>query len=203
MRPQRNSEYIAFSGTRKLAAGSAVEVAAQAKRHLTDHPDATLLIFDRRTSAQIEFDLRGTEAAVLKRLEKSFAEEEEDPVKPAGPGRPKLGVVSREVSLLPRQWEWLAAQPGGASATIRRLVDDAKKRTADLDRVREAQEAAYKFMNVMAGNLPHYEEALRALYSGKADLFVTLTANWPEDVREHAWRLAAAALESGPSGSGA
>ena len=106
--------------------------------------------------------------------------------RPRGPGRPKLGVVAREVTLLPRHWEWLAQQPGGASVAIRKLVEEARRTGEDRDRVRQAQEAAYRFMSAMAGNKPHYEDAIRALFAGEAARFEKLIAEWPADVRDHA-----------------
>ena len=105
---------------------------------------------------------------------------------PRGPGRPKLGVVAREITLLPRHWEWLAQQPGGASVAIRRLVEQARRSGEDKDRMRQAREAAYRFMSAMAGNKPHYEDAIRALFAGDPARFEELIAGWPADVRDHA-----------------
>ena len=107
-----------------------------------------------------------------------------------GRGRPKLGVVGREVTLLPRQWEWLAAQPGGASVALRRLVDEAKRSAGTAPQLRASQEAAYHFMSAMAGNLPGFEEATRALFANDARGFDQQVSTWPEDVRAHAARLA-------------
>ena len=90
---------------------------------------------------------------------------------PRGPGRPKLGVVAREITLLPRHWDWLAQQKGGASVAIRKLVDEARRVNEDGDRIRLAQEAAYRFMSAMAGNRPHYEEAIRALFAADSASF--------------------------------
>ena len=109
-------------------------------------------------------------------------------------GRPRLGVVAREVTLLPRHWEWLSAQPGGASVALRKLVEEARRVKAPEDRRREAQESAYRFMTVMAGNEPGFEEALRALYSEDRERFEMYSAAWPKDVREHARELAGAAF---------
>ncbi|MFY0534142.1 DUF2239 family protein [Nannocystis pusilla] len=50
----------------------------------------------------------------------------EEPPARTGPGRPKLGVVSREVSLLPRHWEWLERQPSGSR---RRCADSSRRRS--------------------------------------------------------------------------
>lgn len=114
---------------------------------------------------------------------------------PRGPGRPKLGVVAREVTLLPRHWEWLNGQPGGASVALRKLVDEARRANDGKDRVRQAREAAYRFMSVMAGNERGFEEATRALFAGDRERFEEFVASWPADVRDHAKRLAAAAFE--------
>ena len=107
----------------------------------------------------------------------------------AGPGRPKLGVVSREISLLPRHWEWLEGQPQGASAAIRRLVDEARKRAPDEIQARKAREAAGNFMWAMAGNLANFEEASRALYAGDPERLERQIRNWPQDVRAYVYRL--------------
>ena len=111
-----------------------------------------------------------------------------------GPGRPRLGVVAREVTLLPRHWDWLNDQPGGASAALRRLVDQARKANAGRDRIRRAQEATYRFMSAMAGDEPGFEEATRALFAGRPAVFDALTDAWPPDVRDHSRKLAAPAF---------
>ena len=109
---------------------------------------------------------------------------------PAAPGRPKLGVVARQITLLPRHWEWLGEQPGGASVTLRKLVEEARRSTAGEAALRRSREACYRFMTTMAGDEPNYEEALRALFAGDAQRFAALTELWPPDVRDHARRLA-------------
>lgn len=120
---------------------------------------------------------------------------DEEQSSPRGRGRPKLGVVAREVTLLPRHWEWLNGQPGGASVVLRKLVDAARVAGEDKDRVRRAQEAVDRFMTAMAGNLPGYEEATRALYANDTVRFDAMIASWPADVRRHTQKLAALALE--------
>ncbi|MBV8158473.1 MAG: DUF2239 family protein, partial [Dyella sp.] len=132
-------------------------------------------------------DFRGTDDEVLARLPVSAQAE---PAVARGPGRPKLGVVAREVTLLPRHWDWLAAQPGGASATLRRLVEDARRASSGQDRRREASEAVDRFMLAMTGNLPDYEEASRAFWRRESERFIQLTEAWPADVREHVRLLA-------------
>src|SRR5262245_3846770 len=116
--------------------------------------------------------------------------ESDDAASVRRPGRPKLGVVAREVTLLPRHWEWLGAQPGGASVALRKLVEEARRANGDADRARAARDAAYRFMSVMAGNLAGFEEASRALFADDRRRFVGLVAGWPDDVRDHVVRLA-------------
>jgi len=184
--------FVAFEADRCIASGDLRTVARAAKETLDRQNAVAILVFDGRTSAPIEIDFRGTLADVLARL----PEAAEDPAIPParGPGRPRLGVVGREVTLLPRHWEWLAQQPGGASVALRKLVEVARRDGDDKDRARQAQEASYRFLSVMAGNKPHYEEAIRALFSGDAARFEKLIAEWPTDVRDHARRLAAGAF---------
>jgi hypothetical protein len=189
---EQDKTCTAFAGHRKIAAGSVAEVAAKVKRYHDKHPEASILVFDDGTSQQVELDLRGSVEDVLRRLPK----EDTAAVEKSGPGRPKLGVISREIGLLPRHWEWLALQPGGASVTLRRLVDEARKQNRTKDAMRQSQNAAYKFMSAMAGDLPHFEEASRAFFAKKRDLFETLCAAWPQDVREHILKIGEAAFLS-------
>jgi hypothetical protein len=111
------------------------------------------------------------------------------PAKVRAPGRPKLGVTAREVTLMPRHWDWLGAQPGGASVALRKLVERALRANGDEDRIRQVREAAYRFMTAMAGDAPGYEEALRALFAGDHSRLRRIVAKWPADVREHALAL--------------
>lgn len=186
MRPEVDREYIAFAGAQKIAGGPALEIAPKIRMFMDSNADAEILVFDAKTSAQIEFDLRGTPDQIRRRLKDQF----EAIVVSPGPGRPKLGVVCREISLLPRHWEWLATQRGGASATLRRLVEDAKRQNAPQDQLRAAKDAAYKFLSIIAGNLPSYEEAIRALYGDAADKYQKIVKEWPKDIRDHAYALA-------------
>ena len=167
----------AFSGTKRIASGELKEVAAKAKEVWDRDKWAQVLIFDDVTSELIEVDLRGSPENV-----------------PPRPGRPRLGVVAREVTLLPRHWEWLASQPGGASVTLRKLVEHARVANRGIDRRRSAQEAAYRFLSAMAGNEAGFEEAIRALFGGKPERFDEMVEGWPEDVRDHARKLAAVAF---------
>ena len=170
----------AFAGSQRIAGGSPIDVAVALRRHLDWYPGAAVLVFDDATAQPVEFDLRGTPEDVAARLK----------APPRGRGRPKLGVQAREVTLLPRHWDWLAAQPGGASVALRKLVDTARAANVTKDRIRNAQAAAHRFMTAVAGNTPGYEEALRALYAGDRGRFDRITADWPKDIRAYAMQLA-------------
>jgi uncharacterized protein len=181
--------YVAFEGERRLAVGSKLEVATTAQARLAENPDAALLIFDPE-GRQVDFDLRGGPWDLARRLG------EDAPETPRGRGRPKLGVTAREVTLLPRHWEWLAAQPGGASVALRKLVEAARRETEGPTRRRAAREAVYRFAQAMAGDRPGFEDAMRALFAGDAAGFVERIAAWPTDVVEHLRILAAEAFAS-------
>jgi uncharacterized protein len=204
MNPGSGPAYVAFAGDRCIASGDLRTVARTAKETHDRQRDATILLFDGN-SGPVEIDFRGSIDDVLARLprqaEPPTAAEETAVAAPRGPGRPKLGVVAREVTLLPRHWEWLAQQSGGASVALRRLVDDARRANKDIDRIRHARETAYRFIAVMGGNKPHYEEVARALFAGDAERFEAWTASWPTDVRDHARRLAAASFEGAAQAS--
>ncbi|MBS0316889.1 MAG: DUF2239 family protein, partial [Proteobacteria bacterium] len=190
MNPTSFAHCTAFIGGRRIVQGDLRSVATAARKAVASDPHASLLVFDDDTGATVEIDLHpATDRAV------DSAEAAEPPA-PRGPGRPRLGVVAREVTLLPRHWDWLALQPGGASVALRRLVEEARRTHAGRDRVRRAQEATYRFMTTIAGNAPGYEEAARALFAADAARFASATAGWPADVREHAATLATAAFES-------
>jgi uncharacterized protein len=195
-----STDYIAFEGERRIASGDLQAVARAAKQTLDQRKDAFVLIFDGSTSEPVDLDFRGGLEDVLARLP---APNDTAPVEPElppnrGPGRPKLGVVAREVTLLPRHWEWLAQQAGGASVAIRKLVEEARRGGDDKDRIRRTQEAAYRFMSAMAGNKPHFEEATRALFAPDPVRFKALIAGWPADVRDHAAKLAERAFVRQP-----
>ena len=184
--------FTAFQGQRRLVSGAAGEVALVVKR-IAPRPDEPIIIFEDGTGRSIDFDLRGGDREVLARLAKLVpppVEEIAAPAEPRGRGRPKLGVVAREVTLLPRHWEWLGAQPGGASVALRKLVDEARRASGDKDRERQARDAAYHFMSTMAGNLPQFEEASRALFADDRRRFTGLIADWPADIRDHIVKLA-------------
>lgn len=184
----------AFVGAEIVASGSLEEVALAVKQRLRQDPTLAPLVFDDTTGRPIDLDLRGTDAAVVRRLDDHPVHGAKPTVRT--PGRPKLGVVAREVTLLPRHWGWLNAQPGGASVALRKLVEDARRANEGKDRVRRSQEAAYRFMSVMAGNRPGFEEATRALFARHRERFERLIEPWPRDVRNHARKLATAALDA-------
>lgn len=182
------SAYTAFAGSKLLASGPLAEVAVAVK--IATGPIADpIVIFDNATGKSIDIDLRGSHREIVARLPQP-APANEAPSEPRGRGRPKLGVVAREVTLLPRHWDWLAAQPGGASVALRKLVEDARRAHGDRDRARAARDAAYHFMSTMAGNLPDFEEASRALFAADRRKFGELIAGWPTDIRDHIVRLA-------------
>ncbi len=169
----------AFAGERLLASGPLAEVAAAVRERAGE-----VLIFDDADGRPVDVDFRGSPAEVAARLAPP----------PRGPGRPKLGVAAREVTLLPRHWDWLAAQPGGASVALRKLVEAASR--SPQARRRAAQDAAYRFMSAMAGNAAGFEEAVRALYAADGARFAAQTQGWPADVRRQASRMAAPAFEA-------
>jgi hypothetical protein len=195
----------AFEGYCRIASGSLSEVALAVREVLARGEQAPVLVFDDVTSRPVEFDLRGTPEELLARLASETPDEQPASTADAGEddtprsrGRPKLGVVAREVTLLPRHWDWLNGQSGGASVALRKLVDAARLAGEDKDRKRAAQEAVYRFMTVIAGNLPDYEDATRALYADDRTRFDGIVAAWPEDVRDHTLRLAQGALVTHP-----
>lgn len=192
MSTESNPSCSAFLGAQCIATGDLHSVAAAVKRRIDAGEKNYILIFDDITSEPIEVDFRGSFKAVLNRLPQSVVQEivAESEAVARTPGRPKLGVIAREVTLLPRHWEWLATQAGGASVALRKLVEEASRANETRDRLRRAQESTYRFMSAMAGNLPDYEEAVRALFAGKPEQFGALTEVWPVDVRDHARGLA-------------
>ena len=183
----------AFLDDRRIAAGELRHVALRAQQALEAQPDARLLIFDDADARLIDLDLRGGAAEVVQRLNRGEVptpNDGDESVK-RGRGRPKLGVVAREVTLLPRHWQWLSAQPGGASVALRKLVDAARREHAAGDQRRAAQERAYRFLSSMGGDRPGFEEATRALFAGDSLKFDAEVSAWPDDVRDHATMLAA------------
>lgn len=192
--------FTSFDGWKRIACGNLETNALAVKRAMESGPSGPLLIFNDDTGGVLDVDLRGTDAEALARLPEEFlsdgikesesAEADQSPLQPRGRGRPKLGVVAREVTLLPRHWDWLSAQPGGASVALRKLVEEARRSNATRDGKRKIQERAYRFMSAMAGNLDGFEESARALFAGETDKFIQLVAGWPCDVRDYALSLA-------------
>ncbi len=177
--------YTAFLGARRVAFGAPDEV-ARALADL-DLSAGGLLVFDDASGAQIDHPwptpAPETRAAAAPQV-----------------GRPRLGVVAREVTLLPRHWDWLARQRGGASAALRRLVDEARRAQAGGDARREATESAYRFMSAIAGGFPGFEEASRALFAHDAEAFARQIAPWPPDVQAHVnWLAREAFVASAPA----
>ncbi len=173
----------AFEGSSIIASGDLTWVVAATKAVVDRGTSEPVLIFDDATSDLIEIDFRGTLDEVMQRLPGN------QPEPPRGRGRPRLGVIAREVTLLPRHWDWLNAQPGGASVALRKLVQKASTAHEDKDRVRKAQEVCYKFMSAMAGDLPGFEEAARALFGGNSERFEKCIEAWPAGIRDHTRKL--------------
>jgi uncharacterized protein len=193
----------AFAGFRRLASGELPQVAVKTKEALDQGEASLIRIFDDITGERIELDFRGTAEEVLRRLGERSGGDTSAALSsqmPRGPGRPKLGVVAREVTLLPRHWDWLNRQPGGASVALRRLVEEARRVNADRDRVRQSQEAAYRVMSEMAGDLPGFEEAARALFAGNRAHGEADTESWPTDTRDYLNGLAADAIHGEMAG---
>ena len=200
------SLFTCFEGHRHVASGTLPTVALAGRRPADAEMAGPVLIFDNRTGRSIDVDTRGSDEAVRARLslvpgacgpiepiepaEESAPRDAAEGASPRGRGRPKLGVIAREVTLLPRHWEWLGAQPGGASVALRKLVDEARRKHAQRDARRAAHERAYHFMSAIAGDLPGFEEATRALFADEAERFAALIAGWPNDVRRHVEWLA-------------
>ena len=170
--------FVAFDGMVQFATGTMAEIRNTVCSRLEASPTASILVFDQVTGRQTDIELRRT------------SENEVSAPSSNGPGRPRLGVVGREVTLLPRHWEWLSSQPGGASVALRKLVDAARKQNAENDDLRRRHEAAYNFMSSIAGNLAGYEEALRSLFADDRAGVTKLTHDWPSDVRHFALQLA-------------
>lgn len=212
---QQSMEVYAFQAQQQLVKASLLEVALLLNRAAVQELGAgdgegggegnseahglkhkgEVLLFDADSGRQIDLDVSGSAEDIRRR----YSEQVSDPdAEIKGPkkrrGRPKLGVVGKEVTLLPRHWEWLEQQRGGASATLRRLIDQARKALSDQEQVQQAQDAAQRFMTAMAGDLPGYEEAVRALYASNGPKFREETARWPADIRRCAGEYAEAAF---------
>lgn len=200
-----DTTWIAFADHKRIALGEPKDVATRVRAFVDSQPEVPVLILDASSSEPVEVDLRGSLATMLKRLPRV-----QDPaldtaaaeVAPRGPGRPRLGVVAREVTLLPRHWDWLGTQPGGASVALRKLVEKAQRASAESDRRRVATESAYRFMHALAGNERGFEEASRALFAGELHRLKHEVASWPRDVRTHLLELAGRAIVAPPAEGG-
>jgi hypothetical protein len=197
----------AFAGHSRIAGGSLAEVALAAKSVVDRGDLSPLLIFDDATSQPIEIDFRGTPGEVIARLSGRFpgfgSGSRADASNQRKAGRPNLGVVGREITLLPRHWEWLARQSGGASVTVRRLIDAERKASGFKDLARKSEDVTYRFLNSIAGNFPHFEDALRALFASDRNKFIELTEAWPADIRDHARWLMTGGAETSDAEIGA
>lgn len=201
MKTADSPSFTSFDGWKRIANGNLETNVLAAKRAMESGSTEPVLIFDDRTGSVQEVDIRGTDAETIARLPKAPSDDQAEDAEsvetaqssfqPRGRGRPKLGVIPREVTLLPRHWDWLSAQPGGASVALRKLVEEARRSTAAHEDKRKAQERAYKFISTMAGDLAGFEESSRALFAGDSKKFNDLTAEWPTDIRDYALSLAA------------
>ena len=191
--------YTSFDGHKRIASGSLQANALAVKHAMASGVTGPLLTFCDQTGQVVDIDTRGSDAELLARLPQEGGQRQgnasapidsEESDEPRGRGRPKLGVVAREVTLLPRHWDWLAAQPGGASVTLRKLVEEARRANVGLDRQRQANECAYHFMSAMAGDMAGFEDTSRALFANDAAKLRQQTEAWPADVRDYVRYLA-------------
>lgn len=189
----------AFDGQRRLASGPLDQVTLAVKTATEGGARGPVLIYGDDSGRVIDVDTRGTQRQVLARLAQAYpaapsstpaVDAEPAEAEPRGRGRPKLGVIAREVTLLPRHWDWLGAQPGGASVALRKLVETARRDNRAAEQGRRMRDAAYHFMSAMAGDLPGFEEATRALYAKQHGRLREIIAGWPADLRDHAIQLA-------------
>ena len=187
------NKYLVFSGHRLVATGDLLTVALETKNRLAETDAAMPLVFDASSGRQIDLDVSGSRADLQARYPADLPADKVGPT-PAKRGRPKLGVVGREVTLLPTHWRWLDSQRGGASAALRRLVNRARRDSVSADRVRESQDSAFRFMNAIAGDIAGFEESIRALYAGDRDRFDSAIADWPPDLRATVGDMAADAF---------
>jgi hypothetical protein len=178
------TSYVAFSGVRRVAQGPLREVLPALKQRFDQDGSDLVLVFEVESGKQLDFDLRGSLDEVLERYAA---------VPARGPGRPKLGVTSREVSLLPKHWSWLEEHPSGISGALRRVVEQAMKSESGPDRARRLRAGLSRFLSAMAGDRPNYEEACRALFAGQTERFESFIQRWPRDIREQALEQARAA----------
>ena len=195
-----NHSFTTFDGHRRIAEGALRTNALALKSALERGSPGSVLIFDDATGRTVEVDTRGTDEEVCARLTALFPSHEQpaaeatalEPATPRGRGRPRLGVVPREITLLPRHWDWLDTQPGGASVALRKLVEEARRQSSEKDQARKALERAYQFMVTLGGDLPGFEEASRALFANDVQKLHEQLSAWPLDVSDYVMRLAQA-----------
>ncbi len=191
--------FTCFIGRRRFAAGPLGAVALAVAEALRTRNDIAPLVFDDETGEVIDLDLRGSDREIMARLQGGAGgtatplanDPAESVAEGRARGRPKLGVVAREVTLLPRHWEWLASQPGGASVALRKLVEEARRLQARQDQGRRLRDRTYRFMSAMAGDFAGFEEASRALFADDLPRFRHETGEWPADIRDHCLQLCA------------
>jgi hypothetical protein len=202
------ASFTAFDGHKRVLTAPLTEVALAVKRRVEKGEPVQILIYDDSTGWPVDIDTRGSDDDVIARLYEpggllygkspaasagAVATDEpavESATETRGRGRPRLGVIPREVTLLPRHWDWLATQPGGASVALRKLVETARRENRGKDELRRRREAAYRFMSAMAGDMAGFEEAIRALFADDRARLESLIAPWPADVRDYAIALA-------------
>ncbi|MBN2444694.1 MAG: DUF2239 family protein [Spirochaetales bacterium] len=189
---ETNKDFSAFAGCNLIVTGDLQAVLTRTKDYLDSEGQDQILIFKNATGRQVDYNMQGTLEDVLSRVLPELPQK--------GPGRPRLGVVCKEISLLPRHWEWLKDQPHGASGTLRRLVDAARKKDGNGNLTRQLLEAAGNFMWAMAGNFEGFEEASRALYAKKWDRLDELISPWPDDVKKHLLWMVQRVRDNEPSG---
>ena len=190
----------AFIGHKLLKSGPLIEVVLAMKEEVAKDKFAQILCFIDETGAMVDFDLSGTNEQVIAKLLKNNPphtnDAQETQIKDAPKsGRPKLGVIAREVTLLPRHWEWLSTQRGGASATLRRLVELAAKESVSNEARKNAQNSTYRFLQNIAGDFENYEEVLRAIFADNFEKVRKLMQNWPQDIQNYAQKLFAISTE--------
>lgn len=195
--------WVAFEHHHQTAAGQPEVVIAAIQQRLAADPHAMLVVLDANSSERIELNWRTPLEQLLTLVPGPAPDAPGDEAAdetPRGPGRPRLGVTAREVTLLPRHWEWLARQPGGASVALRKLVQGAMREGNVADTRRRATDAAYRFMSIVGGDLPHYEEISRALFAGELARLRALIGGWPADVAAHLQSLIAR-IDADPAGN--
>lgn len=165
----------AFASCKQIAFGECAQVLAQIGS-MTFPQDTSIRVFGDETGECLDFDLR---VKVLTKSAMGKSALSTSVVRSMG--RPRLEVVAGEVPLLPRHWEQFDRQPGGTSVALRRMVDEGRKIGQGRDSVRAPRETACRSMRNMAGALPGYEHAARALFRGNKALFEKAVAHWPAD----------------------